>query len=707
MILKFVFFILWISLFCVPSYAENAFSCLSRNLDVLAEKPDLFEKQTVAFYGKSFDKKSKVNYTNEIIETNDNESLFDRLMEKKQSDYGQIDFKLVEAISGKEKFNEFKDAVEKNSPWLLIEIGNFCYRSGEISKAENVYLSGLFNYWTDKDFYCLLTALNNIGLCKLEKNQNIEALNIFRVTLYWSTQFNLKEYIVLAKLYISDAYAGLGKVKASLDEIEQVEKKLSSSDRQGLRIFVKCQTGKILERSGEKTEAIRLYERIADSSQTLDESSYVETLVHLAGLHLENGDHDKALKYALIAENYCCDNLSFLDKMQLYNLVFEIYHRAGKSELALKYFIKSENVKDSYYCKSLDGWSLDLFNKLEMNHLRYQKQNSELEFCKERIHHKYQNRLNLFLVFSTVSLVLMMFFMRGFDAKISLFFDCYDALTSKKKIVYSLMLLFYFVFFYYSFLPAMRLHFIPVCPVWKRLLAGLYVFAVTFSLVSFSYGYYKNIPNCDKSRFFYVVSVMPFFVVIASFMLITINNSEFTLNNLLSLSLFVFASYMFPFFILFLISEKMIFTKYNYMVEMANCDLRAISLNQSKGDDVAVIKSERTNASLEVCINDFIAAEAQGNYCMFYIRKNDGGMQRRVIHVSLKSLIQQLSAHHCVVRCHKSFVVNLNRVKEIRGNSRGYVFYFSDEVDPIPISRNYQKSVIDSIKKVRDVLLNN
>lgn len=141
------------------------------------------------------------------------------------------------------------------------------------------------------------------------------------------------------------------------------------------------------------------------------------------------------------------------------------------------------------------------------------------------------------------------------------------------------------------------------------------------------------------------------------------------------------------------------------MIELANSDLSQISSGKNL-EEVAIVRSERTSATLEICINSFIAAEAQGNYCMFYIRKN-AGIQRRVIHISLKSLIDQLSTYQCIVRCHKSFVVNLNGVREIRGNSRGYVFYFSDEVDPVPISRNYQKSVMDSVKKIKESLLNN
>lgn len=697
MIVKGVFILSWILFFCADTYAKKSFV-----------NTIVFSNQTITVNnsGNSLEAALNSNLPDYRYDSdNSNVTVINKLLGSNYDRCCKIDLQWIQAVLGQEKYHELKNAVTTGSPWLMIELGNFCYKLGEYSAAEGIYLFSLNKYWNRREYLCLLTALNNIGLCRMSVSDYPNALKIFKKTLYWAERFKLKEYIVLSKLYISEAYASTGQKKASFQEIEQIVHKLSQADRAELQLFVKCNIGEIFDRIGKRAEAIDTYRGVVDQCISSLNCCSQRALYLLSRDHFRRGEFSVALSYALEAETSCDDYICSADKKELYDLIFLIYRKSGEPELALKYYIRSEEIKDQYFDNSTNCYFQEIFNKLAVNQLISDKRVDESAIYREKLNSKYQARLNSFLVLATGSLVMLMIFMKGFDLKAHLLFNRFEKQNSKRKLICILGLLLYFAFFYYCFLPAAERSNLFYGSGFKRLLAGIYVFVVTTSFVYFSYGFYKNISDSVSPLIYHLAFILPFFVVIASFVIISISDSSFTVQKLLSISIFVFASYLFPFFIFFLISEKMIFTNHSYMIELANSDLSQISSGKNL-EEVAIVRSERTSATLEICINSFIAAEAQGNYCMFYIRKN-AGIQRRVIHISLKSLIDQLSTYQCIVRCHKSFVVNLNGVREIRGNSRGYVFYFSDEVDPVPISRNYQKSVMDSVKKIKESLLNN
>ncbi|HNW71295.1 MAG TPA: LytTR family DNA-binding domain-containing protein, partial [Bacteroidales bacterium] len=113
------------------------------------------------------------------------------------------------------------------------------------------------------------------------------------------------------------------------------------------------------------------------------------------------------------------------------------------------------------------------------------------------------------------------------------------------------------------------------------------------------------------------------------------------------------------------------------------------------------VESEKTSGKLSFSMDDFVAVEAQGNYCMFYImRKNV--VTRKLLHTTMKALEAQLSAYPHVIRCHKSFLINIHQISRVSGNSRGYALHFTGDMDPIPVSRGYQKDVMQIIQQFRE-----
>ena len=108
-----------------------------------------------------------------------------------------------------------------------------------------------------------------------------------------------------------------------------------------------------------------------------------------------------------------------------------------------------------------------------------------------------------------------------------------------------------------------------------------------------------------------------------------------------------------------------------------------------------VIYSENITDSFELEIADFDYAISDANYVdVFYT--NVGVQKKQTIRGSLKGLINNFENHPAIIQCHRSYLINIGKVKSFSGNSRGYKIRISDNDPIIPVSRNF----IETVKKV-------
>jgi hypothetical protein len=109
-----------------------------------------------------------------------------------------------------------------------------------------------------------------------------------------------------------------------------------------------------------------------------------------------------------------------------------------------------------------------------------------------------------------------------------------------------------------------------------------------------------------------------------------------------------------------------------------------------------LIQSESEKEELRVTIDSLLYVEAADNYCKFYLL-TDEKVKTRMLRVSLKKVEEQLLSP-CFFRCHRSYIVNINQIEEVRGNSQGYKIVLKSATDPIPVSRQLSTSFIEKVK---------
>ncbi len=144
--------------------------------------------------------------------------------------------------------------------------------------------------------------------------------------------------------------------------------------------------------------------------------------------------------------------------------------------------------------------------------------------------------------------------------------------------------------------------------------------------------------------------------------------------------------------------EKRFYKKHHLNAMKTLEELNILKPNFPNEHQIISISSPSTKDQLKFTLENLYCIRAEGNYCMFFLR-NEHSVEQKMIRCSLKAIEKKFTNLESVFRCHKSFIVNLDKVTEIKGNAKGYFFYIEALPFDIPGSRSLSKSLIKSIRK--------
>ena len=112
---------------------------------------------------------------------------------------------------------------------------------------------------------------------------------------------------------------------------------------------------------------------------------------------------------------------------------------------------------------------------------------------------------------------------------------------------------------------------------------------------------------------------------------------------------------------------------------------KSISTNQT-----ITLSSNNKNQEFKIDVNDIFYMESMQNYVSVCYQKN-GKPKKELLRNTIKNLETQLT-NTSLLRCHRSFIVNTNLIKNVEGNAQGLRLDLVDlnEIQ-IPVSRKYIK----------------
>lgn len=99
------------------------------------------------------------------------------------------------------------------------------------------------------------------------------------------------------------------------------------------------------------------------------------------------------------------------------------------------------------------------------------------------------------------------------------------------------------------------------------------------------------------------------------------------------------------------------------------------------------INTDLKNESFTFNDIHFNYAAAHGNYIDFYF-EDKGEIRFKTYRINLTTFEKQLNASY-LHRCHRSYLVNLNKVTDVSGNAQGLKLLLDDNRTVVPVSRKY------------------
>ena len=107
-------------------------------------------------------------------------------------------------------------------------------------------------------------------------------------------------------------------------------------------------------------------------------------------------------------------------------------------------------------------------------------------------------------------------------------------------------------------------------------------------------------------------------------------------------------------------------------------------------------ESDYKKDNLFISPDSLIVIKSADNYIEVYY-ESEGMVKKQMIRSSLKKAIETVNELDFILRCHRTFIVNTNYIKEIQGNSQGYKLYFEMLDFPALVSQKYIKSIKENI----------
>lgn len=277
--------------------------------------------------------------------------------------------------------------------------------------------------------------------------------------------------------------------------------------------------------------------------------------------------------------------------------------------------------------------------------------------------------------------------------------------TYRQKVITPFLFALFIIFFLILFNPSHNTDFVLV----------QFIKISSYAIITFfTMAFYNTIPaiifpnvfnseewNIKKTIIFALLTIISIglFNGLYAFQFDNAGNSTQILSFLLSVLLKTLTIGILPTLIFIFYLEKSLYKKHHLWALKTIDKLEKAKSNKKNSCEKNYIINTNKKDRLEFTNDDLYCIKSEGNYCIFFLKKHNV-IEKKIIRTSLKKIEQNFTKSDKIVRCHKSYIINLDKVTNITGNARGYFFTTDILKFKIPGSRNISKTLINEIKKL-------
>lgn len=112
-----------------------------------------------------------------------------------------------------------------------------------------------------------------------------------------------------------------------------------------------------------------------------------------------------------------------------------------------------------------------------------------------------------------------------------------------------------------------------------------------------------------------------------------------------------------------------------------------------------IISISVNNTVLTIAEKDLLCIQSMENYCTLYYLENKT-VKKIWLRISLSNILTQVQTQN-ITRCHRSYIINLEKVKNLRGNAQGYKLFLQEIDFEIPVSRSFISIIIPQLQHLK------
>jgi len=120
------------------------------------------------------------------------------------------------------------------------------------------------------------------------------------------------------------------------------------------------------------------------------------------------------------------------------------------------------------------------------------------------------------------------------------------------------------------------------------------------------------------------------------------------------------------------------------------------SLNNPEGKTVRFL-GENQNETLTLDASQIAYIAAQDNYVQVFFFENEV-LKNKMLRATLRKKEDVLAGLPQFFRCHRTFLVNFDKVEKVSGNAQGYRLHLRGVQETIPVSRNLNEVVRERLR---------
>lgn len=152
-----------------------------------------------------------------------------------------------------------------------------------------------------------------------------------------------------------------------------------------------------------------------------------------------------------------------------------------------------------------------------------------------------------------------------------------------------------------------------------------------------------------------------------------------------------------PVIALIIINERKFLRKYlMHITEQKSQNITAGNATIDHSSEEVGFYSESRSEKFILKISDLILIQSADNYVEITYSEDDM-IKKILVRNTLKNIEEQLRRYNSIIRCHRTFIVNINHVSKFLGSYQGYRLKLTDIDTEVPVSRQYLLKVKEAL----------